>query len=190
MKRLTVYTKHRKINFKDTINSIKDSSGLMLMFSLFTCGLLLGGTVIFPDSSLQNTISNYTINTSFAVLLPVLLFFLVFSAGLSCLGIPVCCLTVFALGYYYGYSFTLMILQNGIEAYGNFLLHHLISSVITVLPIIFISDFALQTCVCLSASVIKKTERNTVDVKFYIMKSAAWFIILLLGIFIGYITSE
>lgn len=188
MKRLMVYTKRRKINISDFILSMKSNSGLMLVVLLYTCGLIIGSVMGCSVSISEGVIGDSQVGNGVIYLLfPIILFVICFAAGLSCLGVPICCCIPVILGYYFGYLYVVEIFNTGINSYIKFLFNKLLSSTLISLSVLSFSDCAFQTSAEIAGTVILNKEKNT-DIKQYLVKFAVWLLVLLFGILIEYIS--
>lgn len=167
---------------------MKSNSGLMLIILLYTCGLIIGSVMGCNAFISENVIVDSQVGNGFVYLLfPIILFVICFAAGLSCLGVPICCCIPVILGYYFGYLYVVEIFNTGVDYYFKFLLNKLLSSTLISLSVIFFSDCAFQTSAEIAGSVILNKEKNT-DIKQFLVKFAVWLFVLLFGILIEYIS--
>lgn len=182
MKKLMIYTKHRKINIYDIIIRIKDNSNIIMLISIFVCGLLLGSTFAIFDTENPRLIVFNNNASTFAFVLPVLLYFFVFLSGFNCVGIPfICCVPAF-FGYCYGYNFAELITKYGSNDYIILILKNLFPATLICFSIILMSNFALRLSAETAGIIILKKE-NKVNIRNYMLIG----LILLLFFSIGLI---
>lgn len=181
MKKLMIYTKRRKINIYDIIIRIKDNSNIIMLISIFVCGLLLGSTFAIIDSEIPNIFVFNNENTlDFA--LPVLLYIFVFLSGFNCVGIPFICCVPALFGYCYGYNFAELITKYGSNDYIILILKNLFPATLICFSIILMSNFALRLSAETAGIIILKKE-NKVNIRNYMLIG----LILLLFFSIGLI---
>lgn len=185
MKRFLIYTRHGKITPAKIINNLKINSGLILIFTLYICGIMIGTVSSLRENGpMLSEIELSSVNILFCI--PVILFLLCFCSGLSCIGIPFVCFVPVITGFILGRAFTACLVMSGISDYFSAVIVEVISGIFISVPIIAVCELALHITAEISSVVIFRNE-NRLEIGKYIKLSAILFFVLLIGILIGYV---
>ena len=195
MKKIMVYSKHARI-FGDGSASLKENTDLVLFFTVFICGMLIGCSLFFASEN--NNISATAIglfyekslylNVLFRVSVICIGYLTGIIAGFSCVGVVLLLLLPFLYGMFYSMLASFLIMNAAANGLGLFSL--------TILPGMIISCTSLICFCAQSASVSRSAaailffgKKEEVNIKRYYVISGICLFASLLAIAADHITN-
>ncbi len=162
MKRLMVYTKKRNINLRSFTEFYKNYSNIIVLFSIFCSGIILGSVYIIKgntsDAIFLITKENSTIGSEFIknLLSTIILLLTTIFFGFSSIGVPFICLIPFIYGFNCGFTAGKCLIENSLSGIGSYALIYLSGQVVAFMCVILSTYYALNYSFGLSLTAFTK----------------------------------
>ncbi len=198
MKRLMIYSKHSNSIISGTVYTLKENSNIILLFSLFLCGLIIGcgiynGYENKDSSAFSNIINTFFVHNNKELifvnsLLSSLIFILItFCSGLCCVGFPVIYSVPLIKGLYYGIVASFMLHTYAMQGFSYFSLTVLPGAIISVCSVIYACNISCATTKALALNIFANS-REEIKIKEYALKHLIIFSIMFIGCLTDYFT--
>ena len=197
MKRLMIYSKHSNNVISGTLYRLKENSNIILLFSLFLCGLLIGCGIYNSYDDKDTAIFSNIINTLFiqsnkgfifinSLLISSVVALITFCSGLCCVGYPVIYSIPLIKGIYYGIVASFMLHTYAIQGFSYFSATVLPGAIISVCSAIYACNISCITTKALASNVFANS-REDIKIKEYILKHLILFAVMFIGCIIDYL---
>ncbi|MBR3767899.1 MAG: stage II sporulation protein M [Clostridia bacterium] len=174
MKRLMIYTKKRNFDFFGFASMLKSNSNLILLNSLFLCGLIIGSVLAATSVDIFNTTESilannkpieYFINT---LMYSVIIIIISFCSGLCSIGITFILPLPILNGMAFGVISGTLLFTCGLKGLLSFILMQLPVATVIALLIIISSGISLDMSASI-ASYVFFGKRAEIKIKEYII---------------------
>ncbi len=198
MKRLMVYSKHSNNIISGSIYTLKENSNIILLFSLFICGLLIGCGIFNSYDNKDSAVFSNIINTLFiqnskglifinSLLSSLIATLITFCAGLCCVGYPVIYSIPLIKGLCYGIVASFMLHTYAMQGFSYFSATVLPGAIISVCSVIYACNTSCVITKALALNVFANS-REDIKIKEYLLKYLILFAVMFIGCVIDYFT--
>ena len=195
-----IYSKHSNSIISGTICTLKENSNLILLFSLFLCGIIIGcgiynGYTTKDSSFFSNFINTFFIQTGKSMIFvnsllsSAILIIISFCSGLCCVGYPAIYSMPLLKGLYYGIISSFMLHTYAMQGFSYFSLTVLPGAIISVCAIIYACNISCETTKALALNIFANG-REDIKIKEYLLKFLILFAVMLIGCLIDCFTTS